>query len=110
MRTLSIIGQGQETLATGVWMGWRSAPAGGLLFDEEQFKTFRLDVAHDVRLENGDGTVTVISASLPQAYSDALAVRYQQASMSHGELVTDPDMVEEIAAFMADAMDLPAPR
>ena len=102
---LAVAGRGQGTLATGVLGGPDPAsPCTSLFFDEHHFKTCLPKADPTVGLEDGDGTVTVRSASLPEAYEQAFVVTHRVAMVGHGELVSDADMQAEVFAFLETAL------
>jgi hypothetical protein len=100
---LSVTGTGFETLASGFWLGPDSSVATGLLFDRDQVRRFWPELDHSLLLSDGDGTVTVASSSLPPAYHAAFAVQHRALRALHSSLVTDSDLLEEMAAFLAPA-------
>ncbi|TLY40451.1 MAG: hypothetical protein E6K61_07030 [Nitrospirae bacterium] len=102
---LAVAGRGQGTLATGVLGGPDPAsPCTSLFFDEHHFKTCLPKADPTVGLEDGDGTVTVRSASLPEAYEQAFVVTHRVAMVGHGELVSDADLQAEVFAFLETAL------
>jgi len=102
---LAVAGRGQGTLATGVLGGPDPAsPCTSLFFDEHHFKTCLPEADPSLRLEDGDGTVTVRSASLPEAYEQAFVVTHRVATVGHSELVNDADLQADMFAFLDTAL------
>lgn len=102
---LTVAGRGQGTLAAGVLGGPDPAsPCTSLFFDERHFKTCLPDADANVGLEDGDGTVTVLSATLPQAYEQAFVVTHRVTPVGHGELVSDADLQADMLAFLGTAV------
>jgi pimeloyl-ACP methyl ester carboxylesterase len=102
---LAVAGRGQDTLATGVLGGPDPAsPCTSLIFDEHHFNTCLPEADPSVRLEDGDGTVTVRSASLPEAYEQAFVVTHRVTTAGHGELVSDADLQADMLAFLGTAL------
>jgi hypothetical protein len=101
---LDVRGTGFETLAAGFWLGPDSPVATGLLFDEEQVRGFDPGLDPSLLLTDGDGTVTIFSASLPAAYRTMFTVDQRAANVSHSELITDSRLLGEIASFLDTAL------
>jgi hypothetical protein len=101
---LDVRGTGFETLAAGFWLGPDSPVATGLLFDDEQVRGFDPGLDPSLLLTDGDGTVTIFSASLPAAYRTMFTVDQRAANVSHSELITDSRLLGEIASFLDTAL------
>ena len=98
---LSLAAEGQRTLAGGVWIPEEAGQnQGNVLFDRDQFKTRLPDLDPDIVNEDGDGSVTLKSASLPAAYEHAFHVTTQHLRVGHMELVTGREGRRRIASFL----------
>ncbi len=98
---LAVAGRGQGTLAAGIWSGRDSSgPCTSLFFDEQHFSMCLPEVDPNVRLDDGDGTVTFRSASLPDAYEQAFVVTHRTAVSGHAELVSDVGLQADMLAFL----------
>ena len=98
---LYIFAKGYPTLARAVWLDHspRAAP-GRLLFEQEQLEKYLPSMDHRLILEDGDGSVTLHSASLPDAYGRAFYVTSRERSVDHAELVSAPEIQREIVDFL----------
>lgn len=97
---LYLYGEGQPTLAGGVWIPEeRGRQQSTVVFDEDQFTTRLPDLAPDLVQADGDGTVTVRSALLPSAYEKAFHVTTRRLRVEHMELVTGREGRCRIAEF-----------
>jgi pimeloyl-ACP methyl ester carboxylesterase len=102
---LTVVAKGRGTLAKGVSMeGQSSNMCSFLLFDETHFRQCLPGIDPNVSLEDGDGTVTVRSAQLPEAYEQAFRVMHREATVGHGELVSESEMQQAMIRFLRDAM------
>ncbi|MGH7229930.1 MAG: lipase/acyltransferase domain-containing protein [Nitrospiraceae bacterium] len=99
---LYLFGKGHPTLATGVWLRRNSSTSDArLLFNEEHFKKYLPSVHHDILFQDGDGSVTVQSSSLPAAYGAAFQVTTKEYGVSHEKLASAPEALNEIVEFLA---------
>ena len=98
---LYILAKGYPTLAKGVWLD-RSPDntLDRLLFEQEQVETYLPSMDHRLILEDGDGSVTLHSASLPDAYGHALDVTSRERNVDHVDLVREPEIHREIVDFL----------
>ncbi len=98
---LSLAAEGQRTLAGGVWIPEEAGQdQGNVLFDRDQFKSRLPNLDPDIVNEDGDGSVTLKSASLPAAYENAFHVTTQRLRVGHIELVTGREGRRRIADFL----------
>jgi len=98
---LYLAAEGQRTLAGGVWIPEEAGQdQGNVLFDSDQFETRLPHLDPDIVNEDGDGSVTLKSASLPVAYEKAFHVTTQRLRVGHMELVTGPESRRRIADFL----------
>jgi pimeloyl-ACP methyl ester carboxylesterase len=104
---LDVVGIGSATLAAGFRLDLEPGVPTKLLFDQAQVDELTLNLNHSLLLSDGDGTVTLASASLPDAYEAAFAVRHRLARLPHGSLVTDSDMLDEMTAFLSSGLTRP---
>lgn len=98
---LYLAAEGQRTLAGGVWIPEEAGQdRGNVLFDSDQFEERLPDLDPDIVNEDGDGSVTLRSASLPSAYENALRVTSHRLRVGHMELVTGREGRRRIADFL----------
>ena len=69
-RLLHIVGKGRPTLAKVILLKDHEEGAGLLLFDEKDLGKYLPEISADFLFENGDGSVTLESASLPQVLTE----------------------------------------
>ena len=96
-----IFAKGYPTLAKGVRLD-RSPhnTLDRLLFEQEQLETYLPSMDHRLILEDGNGSVTLHSASLPDAYGHALDVTSRERNADHIDLVREPEIHREIVDFL----------
>uniref|UniRef100_UPI00314051ED esterase/lipase family protein n=1 Tax=uncultured Nitrospira sp. TaxID=157176 RepID=UPI00314051ED len=98
---LYLYANGTSTLARGVWTGNQGdKDIDSLLFDDS-------DLAGEEHAGNiptvhadGDGTVTVSSAWLPEAYRQTFQTTIRDYQVGHTELITIPDIQKDIIRFL----------
>ena len=99
---LYLSGKGHRTLAKGVWLTHGSPKSSDhLLFEEDQVDAYLPSADPGILFQDGDGTVTLQSSSLPRAYGYALHVTSKERNVDHAELVADPDIQRDIVEFLA---------
>ena len=98
---LYLYADGQRTLARGVWIPEEAGPhRANVVFDKDQFEK-RLPQLDPTNVhEDGDGSVTVTSASLPPAYEKAFQVTTQRLQVGHMDVVTGREARRSIAGFL----------
>ena len=101
---LSVKGRGTPTLAKGLWIQGQEGPSPNVLFDHAHLQQ-RTTLDRAVLLEDGDGTVTMTSGSLPEGYRSALRSRELQLEMEHGDLVSDSNALDQMASFIESVLN-----
>lgn len=94
----SITGRGEPTLATGV-LRPRHTGRASILFDSDGIPL--PETIDRARLfADGDGSVTMESAALPQAFVRSLAVRPQIYDAEHGALINRDDIRRDLLRML----------
>ena len=84
-----------------MWIPEEAGPhRANVVFDEDQFKTHLPHLDPTIVHEDGDGSVTVTSASLPRAYEKAFQVTTQRLQVGHLDVVTGREARRSIAGFL----------
>jgi hypothetical protein len=84
---INVVGRGRSTLARAIWHQER----------------LELGFNGDERLyAEGDGVVTVRSATLPPAYQEAFRPATVRSWHEHGELWSDPQVQDLLFAFLTE--------
>ncbi len=98
---LYLYAAGQRTLAGGVWIPKEAGQQQpNVVFDKDQLKTRLPQLDPAIVNEDGDGSVTVRSASLPPAFEKALQVTTQRLRMGHMDVVTGREARRSVAGFL----------
>lgn len=98
---LYLYADGQRTLASGVWIPEEAGPhRANVVFDKDQFETRLSHLDPTIVHEDGDGSVTVTSASLPPAYEKAFQVTIERLQVGHMEVATGREARRSIAGFL----------
>ncbi|MDZ4853759.1 MAG: hypothetical protein SGJ26_02675 [Nitrospirota bacterium] len=98
---LYLYADGQRTLAKGVWIPEEAGPhRANVVFDKDQFEKRLPLLDPTIVHEDGDGSVTVTSASLPPAYEKAFQVTTERSQVGHIDLVTGRETRRSIAGFL----------
>ena len=98
---LYLYADGQRTLARGVWIPEEAGPHHtNVVFDKDQFEKRLPHLDPTIVHEDGDGSVTVTSASLPPAYEKAFQVTTERSQVGHIDLVTGREGRRSVAAFL----------
>lgn len=98
---LYLYANGQPTLDGAVWIAEEEGQHQvNLVFDKDQFEQRLPRLDPHVVYHDGDGSVTVRSASLPPAYQKAFQVTTQRLQNGHMELMTGREGRRQIAAFL----------
>ena len=98
---LYLYANGQRTLARGVWIPEEAGPhRANVVFDKDQFEKRLPHLAPTIVHEDGDGSVTVTSASLPQAYEKAFQFTTDRLQVGHMDVVTGREARRSIAGFL----------
>jgi pimeloyl-ACP methyl ester carboxylesterase len=97
---LYLYGKGTSTLNKGVWAGNQGKGPDALVFaDPDQGKAVSAGNLPTLYAD-GDGTVTVSSAWLPAAYGQTFQTTIRDYEVGHTELVTTPDIQDDIIRFL----------
>ena len=100
---LSLFGSGHPTIVTGVLL--HNEEGSRLLFDQKHFREY-LPAADPERVfEDGDGSVTVESSSLPAAYRAAFRVTAREYRVGHEDLAADLDVLDDMVKFLTRPTD-----
>ena len=98
---LYLYADGQRTLARGVWIPEEAGPhQANVVFDKDQFEKRLPHLDPTIVHEDGDGSVTVTSASLPPAYEKAFQVTTERLQVGHMDVVTGREARRSIAGFL----------
>jgi pimeloyl-ACP methyl ester carboxylesterase len=97
---LYLYGKGTSTLAKGVWTGNPGKGPDSLMFEDPDPVASGLAVNHPTVYADGDGTVTVLSAWLPEAFHRSFHPTVRDYEVGHTELVTTPDIQDDIIKFL----------
>ena len=106
---LYLYGADQPTLAMGVWMQDETGlNEANVVFEREQIRKHLPGLDPSILYDDGDGTVTVGSAALPEAYEKSLQVTTGRLKMGHAEIVTSREGRRQIAGFLqGQAKEIP---
>ncbi len=91
--------KGSPTLANGIWLQQKIQGSDSLFFDNRKPVSPIHSINPRILYEDGDETVSVRSALLPPAYH-ILPTTIRTYMVGHTELVTDPDIQEDILSFL----------
>ena len=98
---LYLSADGQRTLARGVWIPEEAGPyRANVVFDKDQFETRLPHLDPTIVHEDGDGSVTVTSASLPPAYEKGFQVTTERLQVGHMDVITGREARRSIAYFL----------
>ncbi len=98
---LYIYGKGTPTLSKGVWLGDQTKGRDSLVFRDSDSEEHRTADNPTTDYTDGDGTVTVPSATLPAAYHETLPTIIQEYDeVGHTDLVSAPEILKAIATFL----------
>ncbi|MGP0592958.1 lipase/acyltransferase domain-containing protein [Nitrospira sp. T9] len=97
---LYLYAKGTSTLAKGVWTGNPGKGSESLLFENPDLVAAGLAGNHPTVYADGDGTVTVSSAWLPEAFRQSFQPTIRDYEVGHTELVTTPDIQDDIIKFL----------
>ncbi len=98
---LYLYADGQRTLARVVWIPEEAGPdRANVVFDKDQFEKCLPHLDPTIVHEDGDGSVTVTSASLPPAYEKAFQVTTERLQGGHMDVVTGREARRSIAGFL----------
>ncbi len=98
---LYIYGKGTPTLSKGVWLGGQTKGRDSLVFRDSDTEEHRIADNPTTDYTDGDGTVTVPSATLPAAFHETLPTIIQEYDeVGHTDLVTAPEILYAITTFL----------
>ncbi len=97
---LYIYGQGIETLDHGVLMEEETNSCVCLYFNNDDQAPIIHSIDTNQLYEDGDETVTVRSATLPDAFQQTLHTTVNAHHVKHTELVTNAEIQQSIHAFL----------
>ncbi|MGB0911740.1 MAG: lipase/acyltransferase domain-containing protein, partial [Nitrospirales bacterium] len=97
---LYLYATGRPTLATGIWRQQNTQGTDSLLFDNRERIKALTTIAPNLLYADGDETVTVDSASLPNAYIETFPTTLRDYEVGHTELVTDSTILQDINTFL----------
>ena len=97
---LYLYAKGTSTLAKGVWTENPGKGHDSLLFEDPDALAAGPAGNHPTVYADGDGTVTVSSAWLPEAFRQSFHPTLRDYEVGHTELVTTPDIQDDIIKFL----------
>jgi len=102
-RLLNILGKGRPTLAKAILVKDHDENGDVLLFDGKDLRKYLPEVSADVLFEEGDGTVTVESALLPQALKERFpSVSSIETKIVHRDIFKDEEVREQVFDFLSN--------
>ena len=102
-RLLHIVGKGRPTLAKVILLKDHEEGAGLLLFDEKDLGKYLPEISADFLFENGDGSVTLESASLPQVLTEKFpSVSSLETKIGHRDIFNDKKVWEQVFDFLSE--------
>jgi len=102
-RLLNILGKGRPTLAKAILVKDHEENGDVLLFDGKALRKYLPEVSADVLFEEGDGTVTVESALLPQALKERFpSVSSLETTIVHRDIFKDEEVREQVFDFLSN--------
>ena len=102
-RLLHIVGKGRPTLAKVILLKDHEEGAGLLLFDEKDLGKYLPEVSAGLLFENGDGSVTLESASLPQVLTEKFpSVSSLETKIGHRDIFNDKKVREQVFDFLSE--------
>lgn len=95
---------GQRTLAGGIWIPEETGDhhVATVVFDKDQFEKRLPHLDPAIVYADGDGSVTVRSASLPPAYEKAFHVTTEHLQVDHMDLVTGRTGRRFVSGFLEE--------
>jgi pimeloyl-ACP methyl ester carboxylesterase len=102
-KLLHIWGKGRPTLAKAILVKDHEENTDALLFDGKSLRKYLPEVSDDVLFENGDGSVTLESASLPQVLTEKFpSVSSLETKIGHRDIFNDKKVREQVFAFLSE--------
>ena len=97
---LYLYAKGTPTLANGVWAGNQATGQDSLRFDDPEPVEPRPAGVRPTVYADGDGTVTLPSASLPHAFGRTFPTTIREYEAGHTELASHPAIQQDILMFL----------
>ena len=102
-QVLHICGKGRPTLAKAILLRDPEDNTGRLLFDENGLRNSIPELSADLLLEEGDGSLTLESTSLPQALKENFpGVSFTETKTGHADILKDREVQQQVFAFLFD--------
>lgn len=102
-RLLHIVGKGRPTLAKAILVKDHEENADVLLFDGKSLRKYLPEVSDDVLFENGDGSVTLESASLPQVLKEKFPSFFSiETKIGHRDIFNDSEVQDQVFSFLTE--------
>ncbi|MDA2925599.1 hypothetical protein MYX65_13295, partial [Acidobacteria bacterium AH-259-L09] len=103
-KLLHIWGKGTPTLAKAIWLKDHDENTDSLLFDKNGLRKYLPEVSPSIFFEEGDGTVTVESSSLPQALKENFqGFSSIETKIGHADIFKDKEVQKQVFAFLEGA-------
>ncbi len=98
-----IYGKGRPTLAKAILLRDHEEHRGPLLFDENDLRKYLPELSADLLLEEGDGSLTLESTSLPQALKEkSQRVSFTETKTGHSDILKDKEVQKQVFAFLEE--------
>lgn len=97
---LYMYAKGTPTLAKGIWVGNQATGSNSLLFDDRNPPGASPADEVLTLYADGDGTVTLPSARLPDAFEHTFPTTIREYEVGHTELISDPGNQHDIVTFL----------
>jgi hypothetical protein len=102
-RVLHICGKGRPTLAKAILLRDPEDNTGRLFFDEKGLRNSIPELTADLLLEEGDGSLTLESTSLPQALKENFqGVSFTETKTGHADMLKDREVQQRVFAFLEE--------
>ncbi len=102
-KLLHICGKGRPTLAKAILLRDHEGKAGRLLFNENDLRKSIPELSVDLLLEEGDGSLTLESTSLPQALKEKFQeVSFTETKTGHSDILKDREVQQQVFAFLEE--------
>lgn len=99
---LYMYAKGTPTLAKGIWVGNQATGSNSLLFDDRNSGGPNPADRIPTLYADGDGTVMLPSARLPDAFVHTFLTTIREYEVGHTELVSEPDNQRDIVRFLGN--------
>jgi len=102
-KLLHIWGKGRPTLAKAVLVKDHEENADVLWFDGKSLRKYLPEVSDDVLFENGDGSVTLESASLPKILKEKFpSFSSVEKKIGHRDIFYDKEVQDQVFSFLTE--------